>query len=163
MKAALLQNWDLNQKYGLELVADLAAEQMVCQPAKGMNHPAWILSHLCHYHPLILAIVRDEPCPDPAQHSDAPRFDEGSAPINDITLYPSKQELTERFRSNHELIAAAVRSMPPDHLLRPVPFERWKSQFVDTGGALQFGMLMHESVHLGQLSAWRRVQGLPRV
>ena len=163
MKSAILYNWNFNLNYGLDLVADLSEAQMVEQPYAGMNHPAWILAHLCHYHPLILAIVKNTPCPDPAEHPDAPWFDEESTPISDPSRYPIKTDLVRTFTANHAAISKAFNAMPEERLGQPVVFTRWQNMFSDTATALSFIMLMHESVHLGQLSAWRRVQGLPRV
>jgi len=50
-----------------------------------------------------------------------------------------------------------------DLLDQAVVLERWQ-QFMPTAGiALPYLMLVHENTHFGQLSAWRRVQGLPSV
>jgi hypothetical protein len=46
---------------------------------------------------------------------------------------------------------------------RAMPLERWKATFPKVGSILGYLMLVHESTHLGQISMWRRVQGLPAV
>lgn len=163
MKDLLLQNWKGNLDYALRLVHDLGDSQIVLQPALHMNHPAWVLCHLCHYHPAILALIVGESCPDPAQHPDAPRFDEGSTPVPDTAQYPNRRELLERFRLGHEEISEALADVTIERLNEPVALVRWQSLWGATGVALAYLMLMHESVHLGQVSAWRRAQGLPRV
>jgi hypothetical protein len=163
MRNLLLHSWNVNLDYGLRLVDDLSGQLMVHQPSPGMNHPAWVLCHLCHYHPAIQALAAGEPCPDPAQHLDAPRFDEGSMPAPDPTQYPDKAELVGRFRQGHGEIAVAVERMNIERLNEPVSLERWRPLFGTTGVALAYLMLTHESGHLGQVSAWRRAQGLPRV
>lgn len=61
MKDLLLENWRVNLDYGLRLVEDLPDAQMVCQPALHMNHASWVLCHLCHYHPAILALITAVP------------------------------------------------------------------------------------------------------
>jgi hypothetical protein len=40
---------------------------------------------------------------------------------------------------------------------------RWKEIMPTVGIALPYLLLVHENQHLGQLSAWRRVLGLPAV
>ena len=58
--------WKKNKDYGANLVADLSEEQMVAQPASDpdapSNHPAWVLSHLNVYHPVMKAIIKGEDC-----------------------------------------------------------------------------------------------------
>ncbi|MCA9148392.1 MAG: DinB family protein [Planctomycetales bacterium] len=160
----LLFGWKKNLDYGTKLVADLTDEQMVTQPAgvKGeapVNHPAWLLSHLNLYLPVMAAIIEGRDFNDPKQH----RFGMLSKPEADGDLYSSKDELVEAFVLGHEHVEAMLRNASDNVLEQPVLLPRWKEIMPKAGIALPYLMLNHENTHLGQLSAWRRMMGLPSV
>lgn len=155
----LLFSWNKNLGYGQKLVADLTDEQMVVQPGPGMNHPAWILSHLNAYHPVIEAVVKGELFDDPKDHP----FGMKSKPQADRSVYASKDELVDHFVSGHERVERALREASDSVLDQPVVLERWQQFMATAGIALPYLMLVHENTHFGQLSAWRRVQGLVSV
>ncbi|MEM8678086.1 MAG: DinB family protein [Planctomycetota bacterium] len=155
----LLVGWNRNADYAQRLVADLDANQMVMQPAAGTNHPAWTFSHLCAYHPVLTGLLRGEPCEDPKDH----RFGMKSKPEADRSVYPAKDELMACFAEGHELVTAALQAADEQLLTTPMSIERWATVFPQVSSCLGYLMLAHESTHLGQVSAWRRVQGLPSV
>ncbi len=155
----LLFGWEKNLAYGLKLIDDLSDDQMAFQPAPGMNHPAWIFAHLEAYHPVIVAMVQGETFDDPKGH----RFGMESKPEPDPGLYPSKAELRDAWEKGHADVAESLREHDEVALERGVKLERWKPIMPKVGIALPYLMLVHENTHLGQLSAWRRVQGLPAV
>lgn len=155
----LLFAWNKNLVYGQKLVADLSDEQMALQPGPGMNHPAWVFSHLNLYHPVIEHVIKGELFDDPQGHP----FGMKSKPVADRSVYASKDELVKAFVVGHENVAAALGAATDAAFDQPVALERWV-QFMPTAGiALPYLMLVHENTHFGQLSAWRRVQGLPAV
>jgi hypothetical protein len=155
---SLLIGWERNTDYAKRLVADLSDAQMIVQP-HGANHPAWIFSHLNLYHPVLVALVRGQPFEDPKNH----KFGMQSKPQQDATLYGTKQQLIDAFVKGHTDLAAALREVGDAAIDKPMPLERWKAPFPKIGSILGYIMLVHESTHLGQISAWRRVQGLPSV
>ncbi len=155
----ILFTWDFNRDYANKLVADLSDEQMVAQPQPGMNHPAWTLSHLNAYHPVILGLLRGEKPEDPLNHP----FGQKSKPVADVSAYPNKAALIAAFNEGHDQIAAYLRQEGEAVVSRPMTIERWQGRWDVVGKCLGYLMLYHESTHLGQLSAWRRVQGLPSV
>jgi DinB superfamily len=159
----LLFGWNKNLEYGQKLVADLSDEQMVVQPnpgaGPGMNHPAWVLSHLNAYHPVIVSVVKGELFDDPLNH----RFGMKSKPEDDRSVYASKDELISAFVDGHEKVAAALGAATDAVFDQPIALERWVQFMATAGIALPYLMLVHENTHFGQLSAWRRVQGLPSV
>jgi hypothetical protein len=155
----LLFSWDKNLDYATKLVADVPQDRMVYQPEVGMNHPAWVLSHLNAYHPVIVSLVRGETFDDPKEHP----FGMKSKPVADVAVYPPKAQLVESFIQGHHDVTAALRTAGPGVLQGEVPLERWIRYFPSVGVVLGYLMLVHESTHFGQLSAWRRVQGMPSV
>lgn len=155
----LLYGWHKNGDYAQRLVGDLSEERMVHMPAGGMNHPAWVLCHLNAYHGVIEALVQRRVFDDPKGH----RFGMQSKPVTDASVYPGKGELIESFAAGHGRVVSALQAADPAVLGDAVSLERWRGVMPSVGAALGYLMLVHEATHLGQLSAWRRVQGLPSV
>ncbi len=155
----LLFAWKKNLDYGTKLVADLDDEQMAIQPAPGMNHPAWVFSHLNAYLPVIVCVIQGEPFDDPKDHP----FGMQSKPLTKRSVYPPKDELMSTFITGHERVEQVLREAGDTALDQPVTLPRWKEVMPVAGIALPYLMLVHENTHFGQISAWRRVQGLPSV
>ncbi len=155
---SLLIGWDRNADYAKRLVADLIESQMLLQPG-GANHPAWIFSHLNLYHPVLIAMLHGHQFEDPKIH----KFGMQSKPLQDAALYGPKQPLIDAFIKGHNDVAATLREVGEAAMSLPMPLERWKAPFPKVGSIIGYLMHVHESTHLGQLSTWRRVQGLPSV
>jgi hypothetical protein len=152
-----------NLDYGLKLVADLAEHQWSQPPATDLpapaNHPAWVFSHLNAYLPVIAAVIQGEPFSDPKDHP----FGMQSHPQDDRTLYLAGGELQETFATGHEQIIQLLEGSDASVLEQPITLPRWKEIMPRAGIALPYLMLNHENIHLGQVSAWRRVKGFPSV
>ncbi len=90
-------------------------------------------------------------------------FQPGSEPTGDLSRYPSKAELVETFARADQTSKAAVAAAPDEVLDRPNPIPSLQALF-PTMRLLCAGLFTsHDSLHLGQLSVWRRALGLPRV
>ena len=63
----------------------------------------------------------------------------------------------------HAGVAAALPSIPESRWLETTPLEAVRGFLPTIGDCFVFVMAAHENMHLGQLSAWRRVQGMGRV
>jgi len=158
---AILITWRRNGAYALRLVGDLTEAQFIAQPVPGrtLNHPAWVLSHLTLYTTIAAAMLREQPFEDPADH----RFGARSEPLAEVAAYPPSDVLIQQYRAAHEAAEAALVGAREGVLDAPTPLERWRPLHPTTGDMLVTLMVKHESSHLGQLSAWRRAMGLPRV
>lgn len=159
LKDGLLHAWKRNLDYGLRLVDDLSAKQMVAQPEEGMNHPAWVFSHLGEYYGPLVALIEGKPFADPKEAA----FGMKSNPIADVGEYASKADLVSAYKSGHEQVISALEKAPANFEAFGQTLERWLKSMPTTGVCLPFLMITHESTHLGQLSAWRRALGLPSV
>lgn len=159
MIESLIHSWDKNLDYAKKLVADVSDDRMVYQPAPNVNHPAWVFSHLNAYHPVIVSMVRGQRFDDPIEH----RFGMKSKPVTDAAVYPSRAQLIESFACGHSEVTQALQAADPGVLQGAVQLERWARAMPTVGIALVYLMILHESTHLGQLSAWRRVQAMPSV
>ena len=159
----LLFAWKKNQDYASKLVDDLTAEQMVAQPAADpnapANHPAWVLSHLNVYLPIICSVIKGEAFEDPKTH----KFGMLSKPVADAGVYAAKEQLVEVFIQGHEQVAELLGNADDSVFAQDVLLPRWKEIMPTAGITLPYLMLNHENGHLGQISAWRRIQGMPSV
>ena len=155
--------WNKNRVYGANLIADLDESQMTLQIAPdGMaaaNHPAWVYSHLNVYFSVMEAIIKNEPFEDPKGH----QFGMESKPLSDASIYATKQQLAADFDSGHERVAELLKQVGDDVLNNEIKMPRWKKVMPTAAYALPYLMCNHENIHLGQISAWRRIQGLASV
>jgi hypothetical protein len=152
-----------NLDWAQRLTADLSAEQMTQQPPGErplpVNHPAWIFSHLNVYLPVMASLLRGETFEDPKFHP----FGMQSKPEESASIYPSKEALLKAWQAGHEEISELLAKATEATLQQPVMLPRWREIMPTVGIALPYLLLVHENQHLGQLSAWRRVLGLPAV
>ncbi len=167
LAAAILITWKRNAAYGLRLVEDLAPTQLVAQPIPALpgrapnvlNHPAWILSHLNLYAGIAVDMALGTAFEDPAEH----RHGQKSEPLADSNVYESKDVLLTAWTRLHTDGEFALTAATPEYTSRPNRLERWRTLHPTVGDMLVTLMVKHESGHLGQLSAWRRAMGMPRV
>lgn len=148
-----------NLDYGNRLLKDLTDAQIIEQPTPGMNHPAWAFSHINLYHPIMLLLLEGKTFPDPKTH----QFGMESKPSGNQTDYASKDALLTSFVQGHQNVLAALEKVDPSVLESEVTLERWRATMPKVGVCLSYLMLVHENVHLGQVSAWRRAMKLPMV
>ena len=153
--------YDFNLKYAQQLVADVPDERMCVQPVAGqvMNHAAFLLGHLAWTSDSAVGLLGGQPIGAAAWKE---LVGMGATPSEDRALYPSKAELLKALEDAHGRLIAAASTATPELLAQPAP-ERLRARFRTIGNALAGVMTAHESMHLGQLSAWRRAQGLPSV
>jgi hypothetical protein len=153
--------WDNQLRYALALTNDLTDAQMVLRPGGNMNHPAWILGHVSLYHPAAIALLAGKPFADP-KNDELFGF-AGKGPLADIASYGGKDKIISRFTEGHEQVAQALLAAKPEDFNRPPSLERWVANNPNVGFMLPDLLLHHESLHIGQISIWRRAAGLPGV
>ena len=71
--------------------------------------------------------------------------------------------LLQALEDAHAGSAAALPNVPASHWCDTTPLEAVRGFLPTLGDCFVFVMAAHETMHLGQLSAWRRVQGMGRV
>ena len=148
---------------GRNLVADLTEEQMTLQPAPSgeapSNHPAWVLSHLNVYMPLLSLAIDGKPFEDPKEHE----FGMQSKPLADASVYASKEKLIGDYVAFHEQVIGQLEAAGDSVFETAIQLPRWQPVMPTVGFCLPYLLCNHENMHLGQISAWRRIQGLPSV
>ncbi len=148
--------------YCQRLSADIDESRLVEIPAEGLKPPVWILGHL--------AIVGDmgrslfggsKICPEAWHTQFAPGSDSSSLP----DPVPSKADLVSAIDAGYRDLQKLVQAADPQTLAAPNPLPMpFLQQHLPTVGDLVAHVLTtHMAYHLGQLSTWRRVAGLPEV
>ncbi len=159
--ASIIYPWDNQLAYALALFADVTDEQMILRPGGNMNHPAWILGHISAYHQVIQDLLSGRPVNDPKNDM---RFGfAGHGPLDDRSKYDSKQAMVDHYAAGHEQVAQSLLAAPPEAFTSKPTLERWAKLYPTVEFMLPDLLLHHESLHLGQLSIWRRAAGLPSV
>ena len=153
------QHTERNLDYARRLVADLPQDQMAVQPQPAMNHPAWVLGHLARTTDFAASFFGVAPAVPKAWEE---LFKGGSKPTS-TAAYPDKATLLQTLEGGHARVAEALRKAGPAALEQPPSNPKLCTRFPTTAHAVVHILIAHENMHLGQLSAWRRVQGLPAV
>lgn len=125
------------------------------------NHPTFIYGHLSLYAPKILRLI-GHPAPSLPEGFEI-RFSKDATCVDDEDgdLYPSFDEVVAFFQETHRMTTGALRSTSDGILDQPNPAEgRMKELFPTIGSAIAFYCGGHMMMHLGQMSAWRRMEGL---
>lgn len=147
-----------NVDYAKRLVADIPDDKMCAQPIAGMNHAAWVLGHLAYVFDSMIGVFDEKPVMS-AEWKEL--FNLSSKPLADRAKYPSKAALFEAYEKAYQRIIDAVKAASPESLARDFPNPRLRATLPTVGMAMVHILTSHQGVHLGQLSAWRRAQGLP--
>ena len=142
-----------------KLVSDVADEDMARQPVEGINHPAWLLGHVGTYHDVIASLLLGESFDNPWDSA----CGKNSTPSADRSLYQSKEELLKHHDVAAALASKIIAEAKPEAWARAMDHPTWGKQFATVAPAVVFLATTHQSLHLGQLSGWRRAMGLPRI
>ncbi len=143
--------------YLSRLLQDLDDAQLSVPIASGGNPPAWILAHLIVANDYALRML-GEPRIAPAEWHK--RFGRGVSPKDDQSPLPSKAELLQKLAEGRQHLVAAVVKADPARMSERQNIEIFKDTPVETiGDVMAHLMTTHLAGHLGQISAWRRVQG----
>ena len=145
-----------NVGYGKSLLKDLPDEQLCLVPSAGMNHPAWIIGHVSWACDTIVVLLGGQ-----AQTDDQWRslFSNGTQAVAERERYPSKQVLLDTLLATSGAAIEALRQAPGDVLARELPWPELRRIMPTVGVAAANILTNHTALHLGQLSAWRRLHG----
>lgn len=163
MMESALNVYAWNLLYAEALVSDLSPAQWTRSAGPGLeNHPAWTLGHLVTGANLV---ARELGLADDLPEGWADLFQrrgpgDPRLPEPDPARYPSREEVLAELRRQHERVSRAWRELPAG---RWAEVEDWAfgRDLPARSDATLFLALSHEAMHLGQLAAWRRAEGLP--
>ncbi|WP_242158709.1 DinB family protein [Aestuariivivens sediminis] len=158
----IIRQYDFNLEYAKVLIHDLSEEQMTIVPAIGLdNHPAFTIGHLISGS---ADLARDLGASFEMPDAWAALFvrqgpGDPRKPDPDKNKYPSKLVLINELEKQHNKVKQLLTEVDKHKLKKPLS---WRfSNFMPTlGDVVTFMCINHESMHLGQLAAWRRSMGL---
>lgn len=160
---AIVKQYDFNLSYAKALVHDVPELLMTYTPAAGLeNHPAFTLGHLLSGSALLAEDLGLEMNLPPSWVSLFVRKGPGDPrkPALDVNLYPSKFELLIALEEQHNLVKTKLNELTEEKLEEPFKW-RFSNYFPTLNDLIVFMCINHESMHLGQLAAWRRAMNLP--
>jgi hypothetical protein len=142
--------------------ADIDDTKLADLPAPGVNHPAWILTHLAICTDYAARLL-GEPTRCPKEWHQ--RCGPGSTVSPERSYYASKHELLTTLAAGHACVSEAIGKATDEVLHKPhgSQFVFVKNTFPTVGDLVSHLMTTHTGFHLGQLSMWRRMMGMPGV
>jgi DinB superfamily len=131
-------------------------------PAAGVNHPAWILTHLAICTDYAARLL-GEPVKCPKGWHE--RCSPGSTLSSERSFYASKRDLIAALEAGQARVSEAASKATDEALGKPhsVQLAFVRNAFPTVGDLVAHLMTTHTGYHLGQLSIWRRMMGLPGV
>jgi hypothetical protein len=159
----------VGMRYARRLLDSIPADRFARMSAPGgqlvqANHPAFNIGHLTLYPVKVTGLlVCAAAAASPPEHY-TPLFSKDAQCADDAdgSLYPAKEELLQVFQTTYEAAFAALRECDDQLLLAPNPVDTPMKNVCPTlGSMLAFYVTGHVTMHLGQISTWRRMEGLP--
>jgi hypothetical protein len=141
------------------MLKDVPPEHMCHQPPGLPNHPTWQVGHMATVRFFITKTLET-----PADFPEAwlPLFSPQSVPTAEAARYPQKDELIATFKQVHRAAVDALKRATPSQLGAAHGIANLNALGSTVGLLVSTTLTMHDGLHLGQLSDWRRVMGLPR-
>lgn len=146
--------------YAERLLADIPADRFAHMPVPKLNHPAFNIGHLSLYPNRLFTMLgrADLVIEKPGYPA---LFQAGVECVEQDGRFPSKDELVAYYLERYRAMLALLPEVTDDMLSRDNPIEgRLREMFPTIGAAMCFMLNNHQMMHLGQISAWRRVMGM---
>ena len=141
--------------YAGQILSDIEAERIAERPA-GLNPPGWLLMHLAVAADYAAVLLGGQGvCPaDWNQRADTKK------PVSsNLSDYPTKDELVSNFQAAYRHAADLLAKATPEQLAAQQKLGFFEKELPTVGDMAGFLLVAHLSIHLGQLSAWRRASG----
>ena len=145
-------------QYCRTIMADIPDERLTEQPLPGVNHPAWILGHLALTAEFAAAFLGAE---KRLPQEWGPLFRPGSKLESERGKYPSKEVLMREVEQGFERLRQRAATATPEQFAQPSTNPRIKDALPTAKDVAAFLLTGHMGGHLGQLSTWRRMIGMP--
>lgn len=164
MLEAVIDMSNRNLDYARRLIGGLTDEQAAAQPAGArapMNHALWVVGHLALVSDVMAGILEGQAASPalPAELFGGLSKPQGLSAYQGLTL----ASMMERWTASRAQVHRLARAKPADYWSQPVADEKRRARWGSNDKLLVHMTVNHDAIHLGQLSAWRRAQGLPAV
>jgi hypothetical protein len=126
------------------------------------NHPAFVYGHLSLYACRIVEQLGGDATSITPTDLYVEKFSHTATCIDDPdgTFYPPKDELVERVMTSYQAAVEALINAEDSLFLAPNVNEAMRAKFATNGSMQAFYIGGHFMIHMGQVSAWRRMMGL---
>ncbi|MFI4859680.1 MAG: DinB family protein [Phycisphaerales bacterium JB063] len=126
------------------------------------NHPTFVYGHLSLYHPMLITMLGQDPGDAAVPDTYDALFNRTAQCIDDpdASKYPPLEEVVEHFMRGSEAAQNAVSNASDEAFATPTPNEKYRAIFPTVGDMANFLLNDHVMFHLGQVSTWRRCEGL---
>lgn len=159
----------LTARYAEAMLKDVTPANFARLAAPGgkpvqSNHACWVFGHLATYHAAMMDLLGKPQgvAANPAGFEDLFKNKTECRDDPAGTIYPSMEKVTGHFFAGQKAVIAAAQEAQDELLLAANPMEgRMREMFPQKGMMLAFLLAGHPMSHLGQVSAWRRMMGLP--
>lgn len=156
-------------RYAERLIGDIPEDRFARTASPGgetveSNHPAFIFGHLSLYPDKVTELLGSSREKTQPPEGFEAVFSKTAKCVDDPdgTIYPSRDEILAFFRQSYPAAIEAIAGASEEVLGGEIPVDTPMKEVVDTlGGLINFYMTSHVMVHMGQLSAWRRMENLP--
>ncbi|MEL7473245.1 MAG: DinB family protein [Planctomycetota bacterium] len=167
IRDVVLNTGRLTRGLGEMMLAGIEADRFARQPngANGLvdtNHPAFVYGHLSIYPAKLLAATGG----DPGQAATPDGFDalfEAGVDCQDDpegSIYPSMETITSAYFRGTDALLAHLIGVDERVWGQENPTERARDRLPTVGALIEFLVGPHSMMHFGQVSAWRRMEGL---
>ena len=147
--------------YALDYLRDqiegITPTQMVAQPDGIPNHPAWVIGHLAFTCQMLGEVIGVPPWLPSGWEK---RFGTGSVPVADAGAYETKEQALAILTDAQSRVTRGVEALDDAQLDQPFPDPSYLYVFPTVRHALTQVLVGHTSMHVGQLTVWRRAMGL---
>jgi hypothetical protein len=168
MGNTIADSLQLSLGYAERLLKDVAADRFARFATPGgqtveSNHGAFVMGHLCLYAPRITQqLGRSDLVQSPPERFEN-IFSKDAKCVDDPdgSIYPPMSEVAEYFTAAYGKALTALCEVDDTVLQKPNPTGGRMSELFPTLGSMHaFYVGGHMMMHLGQMSAWRRMLGL---
>lgn len=126
------------------------------------NHPAWVYGHLSLYPVNVLAMLGLDTSKVAPPAAFEALFKDGTQCQDDPDgkIYPAMETVTAAYFRGYDKAFETIAALD-DAALAAQSEEKFRANFPQVGGRVNFMLNNHVMMHMGQVSAWRRCMGLP--
>ncbi len=125
------------------------------------NHAAFVYGHLSLYAPRIIGDLDGNPPEIPEGFEEVFSRETTCKDDADASIYPPMEEVTRYFFESYRQASEVLRATDDTPFQAPNPVGgKFTEMFPTIGSAHAFYCSGHVMLHMGQMSAWRRMSGL---
>jgi len=159
MDTMAIERMTWSRNFAQSLLDGLSDRQLIARAGGAGNHALWIMGHYAVADDQIRCAMTGESPTLPKEYKKL--FEGGSEPIDDVSAYPSRTELTGSMRASRERIIDWVKELDESEYSTPTP--EAMAPFAPDAISVPFAISAHDLLHAGQLAAIRSTLGLPRL